>query len=291
MLRLLELISHLPLPACDLLGRLFGNLLYWIPNRNTRTAKINIRLCFPEMPATQQRQLLRRSMRATARTFLEMPSIWRGDPQTWLDRIDPGDAQEIMRERLSQGRGLIIAAPHLGNWEVGAHLLTDTAPVTVLYRPPRQPELEQLIVEGRSSSGGTVVPTTSRGVKALFKALRKGEMVAILPDQEPKGGGREAGVFAPFFGVPAYTMVLINRLVEKTGAPVVFVYVERVSGPRPFRFHLLDAPPGLDAADPIEAATALNKGVEACVRRCPDQYQWSYRRFSTRPNDEPSLYD
>lgn len=290
-LLLLRLIAHLPLPLCRALGTLIGALLYRIPNRTLRDTRTNLALCFPELSEREREQLAHQSLIESARTFIEMPSIWLGDPALWLSRIEIGDTQQTMRRLLAQGRGLIVAAPHLGNWEVGAHLLSDTAPVTVLYRPPRKPELEQLIVDGRSAKGARLVPTTTRGVKALFKALRKGEMVAILPDQEPKGGTAEAGVFAPFFGTPAHTMVLISRLAEKTGAPVVFVYVERTRQPKPYRFQLRMAPPGIGDPDPLVAATALNLGVENLVRECPRQYQWSYRRFRATEDNGPSRYD
>ena len=97
-------------------------------------------------------------------------------------------------------------------------------------------------------------------------------------------------MFAPFFGYPALTMVLINRLARKTGAPVVFTYVERLPAAGGYRMSFLPAPEGIDDPDPEIAAAALNLGVESCIRRCPEQYQWSYKRFSVRPDGAPSPY-
>lgn len=286
-----RLFALLPLPLCRGLGEAIGFLLYHIPNRNVHDARVNIDLCFPEMPKQEKERLVRRSLAETSKTFVEMPSVWLSDPDKWGDRVEGGEqAIEVMRGLLAQGKGLILAAPHLGNWEVGAPLLAKAAPVTVLYRPPRKPEFEELILRGRSATGCKMVATNPAGVKALFKALKKGEMATILPDQEPKAGGKEAGVFAPFFGVPASTMVLIGRLAAKTGAPVLYIYVERLKRKPGFRFHTVSAPGGMDDPDPLASATVLNRGVENCVLQCPEQYQWSYRRFRSRPDGGRSPY-
>ncbi|MFM1892018.1 MAG: hypothetical protein RLZ44_1095, partial [Pseudomonadota bacterium] len=166
--------------------------------------------------------------------------------------------------------------------------LASVAPTTVLYRPPREASMERVMVQGRAQGGGKLVPTTRQGVRALHRALAAGEMVAILPDQLPKQAGA-AGVFAPFFGTPTLTMSLVSRLARKTGAHVVLLYVARSADGR-YRVHWFDADPEIASDDAIAAATALNQGVEACVRQCPSQYQWTYRRFQASPDDGPSPY-
>ena len=130
------------------------------------------------------------------------------------------------------------------------------------------------------------MPSDAGGVRSLYQTLREGGVVAILPDQEPGAGG---GVFAPFFGIEAQTMLLLSRLARKTGAAVFFGYCERLPGGR-YRMRFHAAGPDIADSDPRTAATALNRGVEACVRECPAQYAWSYRRFRTRPPGEPPLY-
>ena len=221
---------------------------------------------------------------------MEMPGVWFGDPEEWLAKVQPGDGFNLPKTFLDQGKGLIIAAPHLGLWEAGVHYLAKISPVTVLYRPPREQILEEIIKSGRSRGGARLVPTTAQGVKMLYQALRKGEMVAILPDQEPKAAGRSAGVFAPLFGQPALTMVLLGRLARKTGAAVIYTYVERLSLGRGYRMHFLSAPDTISHADPAVAAAALNQGIENCVRRCPAQYQWTYKRFNATPVGRGSPY-
>jgi len=120
-------------------------------------------------------------------------------------------------------------------------------------------------------------------VRKLYKRLVDGGVVGILPDQQPKLGD---GEFAPFFGTPALTMVLLSRLAQRTGALVLFAFAERLPRGAGFRLHVLPAPPGIADPDLPTAVAALNRGVEACVRLAPAQYQWHYKRYSIRPPGE-----
>ena len=131
------------------------------------------------------------------------------------------------------------------------------------------------------------MPANTRGIRILYKALAQGQPVAMLPDQEPQAG---TGLFAPFFGVQAYSMVFLARLATKSGAPIVYAWCERLPWGRGYHLHFRAAPEATRADKIEDAVTATNLGVENCVRECPAQYQWSYRRFRTRPEGEASFY-
>lgn len=289
-LLLIRAASRLPLWLAQAFGTVIGQLFYWIPNREQENARINLELCFPELDQAEREQLLRRTLQENAKTLMEAPGTWLRDPAWWLQRIDGQGGERLLRDLLAQGKGLIIAAPHIGNWEVGVHFLASAAPITALYRPPRLQVLEEVIKRGREQNGAKLVATDAKGVKALYGALMAGEMVGILPDQQPKQGGKSAGVFAPFFGEPALTMVLVNRLAQRSGAPVVYMITERLPRARGYCMHWIMAPEGIADPDPEIAAAALNLGVEQCARRLPTQYQWSYKRFEARPDGGRSRY-
>ena len=278
----LRLLAALPLPVSQAVGWCVGNLAALVPNRERVNAEVNVALCFPDMPAQERRRFVRRALIENACTLLESPRAWLRDPEQLLGQVDPQDGADRIRALLARGKGLIFAAPHLGNWEMGVHFLTRTVRTTVLYRPPRQQVLESVMVEGRGRDLAQVVPTDASGIRALYQALGRGEAIAVLPDQQPKEEG-SAAVFAPFFGQEALTMTLLSRLARKTGAAVLYVFVERLPRGRGFRMHWLPAPDDIADPDPRVAATALNRGVERCVEICPTQYQWTYRRFRKRP--------
>lgn len=285
---LLKVLARVPLPLVWAMSRVVGWLLYRVPNRERHNARVNLRLAFPELEERDRAGLLRRVLRENASTMLEMPAAWCRAPDDWMRHMAFVEGESLMRDKLALGKGVLVAAPHLGNWEVGVHALSTLAPATILYRPPRRPDLEQLILSGRSRQGAKLVPIGPSAVRAMYAALKRGEMVAILPDQEPKPG-RGAGVFAPFFGHPALTMTLLGRLARRSGAPVLLGWAERKPGGR-YALHLREANAAVADEDEVVAATALNADIEAAVRTCPDQYLWTYRRFNCPPDGQPSPY-
>lgn len=195
-------LSLLPLIVLQRLGVIIGRLFYWVPNRERSNTRININLCFPDLAAAERERLVRQSLIEGAKSLLEMPKIWYGDPQRMVRELQLGEGVELPQLALRQNRGVIIAAPHLGAWEVGVHYLAQLAPATVLYRPPREQALEKLMVDGRSKGGAILVPTSTAGVKAMYEALFRGELVAILPDQQPRQAGKSAGYSPPFSMFP-----------------------------------------------------------------------------------------
>ena len=176
---------------------------------------------------------------------------------------------------------MLLLAPHIGNWEFVTHFLMHRHHVTALYRKPRIDQMDELVRSARQRGGATLLPATPRGLRNFYKTLAAGGLVAILPDQEPL---KNHGVFAPFFHLPALTMTLVAALLRRVPATVVYGWAQR--RPDGFDVHFREAPAGLDDPDDVVAAHRLNQGVEACVRECPEQYTWSYRRFRTRPPEE-----
>jgi KDO2-lipid IV(A) lauroyltransferase len=211
------------------------------------------------------------------KTHAEIAYLWQRPVGRVLSQVKGISGLEHLDR--SDGRGVIVLSPHLGAWELAGLYLSTLGPTTILYRP--QPLADGLIRDARARGGGQLAPTNPRGIRRLLQALKRGEYVGILPDQEPKAD--RGSVFAPFFGVQAFTMLLVSRLVQKTGARVVFLFAERLTRSRGYVLHCLNAPEGIDSDNDIEAATALNRGVERCIARCPRQYVWPYKRFRTRP--------
>ena len=286
LLALLKLLARLPLSLLHRLGWIVGRLFYLIPNRERRNALTNLQLCFPELDERARMELLASSLEHTGRTLFEISAVWFRPIEQVLALIrEVSGAEHLHRE---PGQGLIVLSPHLGCWEIAGLYLASRGPVTSLYRPPRQAIFEPIMKQARERSGAELVPTDAQGVRRLYKVLQSGGTTGILPDQQPDSD--KGAAFAPFFGVPALTMLLVNRLVRKTGAKVVFCYAERLPAGGGYHIHYLPGTPELAADDPIVAATALNQGVEICVRSTPEQYQWTYKRFKDQPADSPSLY-
>lgn len=272
-------MACLPLPVVHAIGVMIGWLLCWLPNSPRRIAESNLLRCLPEWNSAERHRLLQQNMRETGKTMLELGPLWLWQGQRVLQLIRSVSGEGAWQSALAQGRGGIAITPHLGAWEVAGLYVASRYPITILYRPSRL-GIDELIRNGRERLGGQAVPTDASGVRALYRALQAGEVLGILPDQDP---GREAGLFAPFFGQQALTMVLLSRLAMKYRCPVFLVVAERLSRGQGYALRF-DALPSVVGEGPLEASvTAVNAAVEQSVRRIPEQYLWAYKRFKTRP--------
>jgi len=285
---LFRLFSWLPLPAAHALGAALGWLFFVIPGKRRRTAEINLELCFPEMTAHARRRLLRRNLIEVGKSVVEIGVLWTRPKENLLRWVRRISGEDDLKQAMARGKGLILALPHLGTWEMIGMWGSIHYPMTSLYRAPPMSQMGTLMRAARERFGAHLVSADSSGIRALYRALEHGGLVAILPDQVPST--RSGSVFAPFFGIPASTMVLLSRLAAKTGAPVMFAYAERLPRGRGWHLHFLPAPPEIGQADSEASAAAVNAMVERCVRAAPEQYQWIYKRFRVRPHGEKTFY-
>ena len=281
---LVHIIALLPLRAARGLGAAIGWLAWAVKSRGAITTLTNLKACYPDMSDRELRRLAGRSMRHWGMTLCEIPVVWRrgGDSLAWVTDVHGADVAERIAQR---DRGVMIVSPHLGNWELMGYWGGSQGPITTLYQPPRRFDLDDLLVDARRKTGATLVPTNVRGVGQLIKALKKHELVGILPDMEPDMG---SGEFAPFFGVPALTMTLIHSLHQRSGAMIVLCFARRVRGG--FELVLLEPDEDIYSEDPVASVAALNHTIEKLVAMAPEQYQWEYKRFKRRPDGYPKLY-
>ncbi|MDR7088850.1 lysophospholipid acyltransferase family protein [Cellvibrio fibrivorans] len=281
-----KLLALLPLGVLRALGSAVGLMMWLLNGRAAKVTRENIALCFPELSPAQQTTLTRQSLQETAKTAMEAGAIWRNS-WAWLQgKIVALEGDEILRAKLAEGKGVLVLAPHHGNWEVVAPYLASVANLTAMYQPLDNPKMDELVLAGRSKLNITMAPTNRKGVMMLFKALQNGTIVGILPDQVP---GRDAGgEIAPFFGQPALTMTLVHGLIQRTGCAVCSCYAERVAGG--FKLVVMAADDQIYSEEQFASVTGLNASVAACVRRAPAQYQWEYKRFRRLPEPYPKRY-
>ena len=258
--------------------------------REHRVARRNVQLAFPQLDAAEQAVLHRAVMRTTALQALETLRFWTRPHARNLQSIRQVHGAQWLDAAIAAGRGVIVAAPHFGNWELLNQWLSTRTDLAILYRAPESAIGEAFLRRVRRDARVTQVRAEAAGIRELFKRLRAGGVVGILPDQQPKVG---EGDYAPFFGRAALTMTLLGRLAERSHASVVFAWCERIDHGPTFALHIESAPPGIDHPDPAAAVAALNQAVERIARRDPAQYQWTYKRWSRRPpgSNEPNPYN
>ena len=281
---LIRLVSFLPLPAAHALGTAMGKLMWFTDN--ARVAKINLRLCYPDLSEDQVDQLARESLIALGKTFAEMGMSWMWPIDKVQKLITQVEGLEHLEKALEDKNGIILIAPHLGNWEVLNHFFRQYLFMTVMYKPAKIPALDNFIFSTRKRVDVGLVPADRGGVESLYSLLDDKGVVAVLPDQEP---GKKSGVFAPFFGRPALTGKLIGELANNTSAYLLCCYAKRLDDGN-YAVVLKPAQEGIRNTDEVAAATALNLSIEECINDCPEQYQWNYKRFRRRPEGRSKLY-
>ena len=268
MTALFRLLAWLPLGLLHAIGWALGWAVYLLSPTYRRRFDAHL-----EQAGLRRRQA-RGAVGQAGALVTELPRLWFGRPVPvqW-----EGDAH--IEQALAAGRGIVFLTPHLGSFEVTAQAYAARygarQPMTVLFRPSRQPRLRVLVASARQRPGLAAAPTTMAGVKQLIKALRQGQSVGLLPDQVPPQG---LGVWAPFFGRAAYTMTLSARLAQQTGAAVLVAWGERLPWGRGYRVHVQplgrELPP-----DALAAATVINHAMEQVIAACPQQYLWGYARY------------
>jgi KDO2-lipid IV(A) lauroyltransferase len=288
---LAALVARLPWPWQRALADALAHRWLRRDARMSRIARRNLELAYPELLPGQRAELHAGVLRGTARQLFETLGLWTRPHARNLGAIRRTHGTELFDAALAAGRGLIVAAPHHGNWELLNQWLAARTPLAILYAPPESKVGEAFLnrVRANAADPGRVTQVRAEGpaIRQLIKRLKAGGVVGILPDQQPKLGD---GGFAPFFGRPALTMTLLPRLAQRTDAPVLFAWCERIgelpddAGPA-FALHIEAAPDAIAAEDPAVGVGALNAMVERIARRDPAQYQWTYKRWSIPPPD------
>lgn len=273
MLFLFRVLRLLPLSVLHNLGALLGWLAWLLSPAYRRHLHNN--LAQAGLPGLTAEAVI-----AAGQLVAELPKIWLRPQAELMRRVVKLSGQEHVDAAWASGRGILYLTPHLGCFEITAQYLAAHRPITVLYRPPKHAWLQPLFKAGRAANLKIAAADMS-GVRALIKALRQGEAVGMLPDQTPGNG---EGIWAPFFGRPAYTMTLAARLAD-TGACVLLTYAERLPYGAGYHVHFLPLSASL-AGTLDEKVAQLNREIEHVILQCPGQYLWGYNRYK-RPAGAP----
>jgi KDO2-lipid IV(A) lauroyltransferase len=282
----MRMFSWITPRAAQYLAPPLAAVVWYAVPRLRRVTRLNLRAVYPQMNAQRRKKIARASMTHYVRGIFEAGMLWYWPLERMYALFDEVRGMEQVEELISAGKGLIVAVPHYGSWEMLNLFLHSKGKAAVLYKPSKHPDLDAMLQEKRARAGAEMVPATGQGLRRMYKLLKEGGFVALLPDQEPTGGG---GQFAPFFGIEALTGVLLPRMAQRTGAPVVFAVCERRKGGR-YQVHLFKSEESIYSGDMREALTAVNHGIEQCIEVDTEQYLWAYKRFRNRPEGERSFY-
>ena len=284
-LALMLVMSWLPSRVLWVLGSALGSFASWFPTPNRGFAERNIELCFPEKTPAERALLVKQHFRLSGFAILSLSVTWFA-PRWRMEKFITLRDRHYIDEAFARGKNVILLAPHFIGLDMGGVRLSMEMKYVSMYRKARDPLLEYLFQQ-RARFGAVVVERMA-SLRPIIRYIRDGRPFYYLPDQDM---GERASVFVPFFNIPAATVTTLSRIAETTNAVVVPCVTSILPHGRGYEARLYPPFENFPTDDPVADARYMNERIEAWVREMPEQYMWTYRRFKTRPNDGPSLYE
>jgi KDO2-lipid IV(A) lauroyltransferase len=280
---LLWLLHFLPARLLAAAGTGMGLLLMRLARERRDVVETNLRLCFPDLPESERRQLRRRHFAALGRALAENTIAW------W------SGAERVRRLATIEGWGhfdrykdmpVIIFAPHFVGVDILAIRLSIEHDAVSMYSQQKNSVFNRFLVGRRARFRPIRLVSRQDGIRPVIRALKEGLPFFFLPDMD---FGPRGSIFVPFFGVPAATITALSRVAALTGAAVVPVVISQ----RPDMGYRIRIHPALEnfPGESVEADTRrMNAFIEERVWEMPEQYFWVHKRFKTRPEGEPRIY-
>ena len=275
MIRLfLSLCSILPLKINHLFGKLIGQLLYLFDSDAKKVSSQNIEICFPELTKQEQQTLVKKALIHTGKNLTESGLIWNqnfSDNANYVQKIN-GD------HYLDSSKKTILLVPHIGCWEITGRVLADSRKVTFMYKPLRSQKQNDYLFKRRNQGNLSMASADKAGVLMIQRALKNDKLVGMLPDQDP---GKDGGIMAPFFNKQVNTMTLLAKIAQKKNVQVLMFWAERLDQGKGYELNIEPIDLSANGETLEDQVASMNHSVESLIRRLPEQYMWSYRRFKS----------
>lgn len=287
-------LGVLPLPVAMRFAAAVAALIVRSSPRLRKIGLINLRIAFPEKTDAERMAILVASYRNLGRMAAECAHMTEINAANVRETVTPDDGpiwtNEIRPHLESQG--VLIVTGHFGNWEMCAYaygLLGN--PVSLVHQTIKNPLVDDWI-ERLRSGGGTRLFRKREAARSVLRSLKERKLVVLPLDQNQS---RRAGIFVDFFGVPANTSDGLARIALKTGAPIYPAFLLRDGESAHHRIVFLPRVEIGSIEDRDSAARELTQRctavLEAMIRKHPDHWLWTHKRWRTRPLGEPGLYE
>ncbi len=271
---ILWLFSIMPLKLNHFIGMLIGQYLYLTKSNSRVTVSKNIKLCFPKLSPEAQQILIKKSLIELGKGLSESGFIWFKD----FDDNAKYVTKTIGIQHLKNDKAVILLVPHFGCWELVGRIVSLSEPVVFMYKMLKEKQQNTWLLSKRHQGDLLMVPANKKGVIKLQRAINNKQLIAILPDQDP----REAGsILAPFFSQNTRTMTLLVRLARKNNAQVVMAWAKRLPNAKGYELHLKPIKILSDTNTLKDDVSLMNKAIEDLVTTQPEQYLWHYKRFKS----------
>jgi KDO2-lipid IV(A) lauroyltransferase len=270
----LAFCSLLPLKTNHSFGSFLGRLLYSFNSDAKNVSKQNLEICFPNLNPVDLQVLLKKVLIETGKNLTESGLIWNQSFKENAKLI-----RNIYGEHhLENSKKTILLVPHMGCWEITGRVLAENRKITFMYRPLSSRKQNDYLFARRNQGNLSMASADKSGILKIQRALTSGELVGMLPDQDP---GEEGGMMIPFFNKEVNTMTLLAKLAKKQNAQVLMFWANRLDTGKGYDLNFEPVDLSVDGDDIEARVGAMNKSIESLVRKLPEQYMWSYRRFKS----------
>jgi KDO2-lipid IV(A) lauroyltransferase len=275
MIRLfLSLCSILPLKINHIFGALIGKLLYIINSETKKVSIQNVEICFPELSLKDQNSLVKNSLIHTGKNLTESGLIWNQSFSKNATYVCNFNGEHY----LDNSKKTILLVPHIGCWELTGRVLASKRKVTFMYKPLRSQKQNDYLFKRRNKGNLTMASADKSGILKIQRALKNNELIGMLPDQDP---GEEGGIMSPFFNKQANTMTLLAKIANKNDLQVLMFWAKRLSKGKGYELNLEPVSLNENGGTLEEQVVSMNRSIEDLIRKIPEQYMWSYKRFKS----------
>jgi len=275
-LALMWSVAQLPFPVQIRIGQLLGLVTFNFARARRHVCEVNLRLCFPELGEEQRRQLVKKTFISNGIGLIEVAISWFRDPEDYRHRTTVS-GMENLEAALAEGRGVLLLCAHFTTLEFGGFLLSLFQQMDVTYRPNKNPLFQAAMFRGRKRHYANVFDR--KDVRGAMRSLKAGRILWYAPDQDY---GAKYSVFVPFFGNQAATITATSRFAKVNNSAVVFFSHYRNEDNSGYHLAFSPALEAYPSGDDETDATAINRLIEAAIRKQPDQYLWLHKRFKTQ---------
>lgn len=278
------LLHWLPLPILARIGEGIGSLLYLLLRRRRHICLTNLRLCFPQMPESERKEITLRHFQVYVRSVLERGILWWSSERR-LRKLIHVDYAMPMKDMVNSPT--IFMCPHFVSLDVAGVAVMLESSLCSIYTTQRNKSFDKALRQGRSRFRPVKLFSRAEGVKPIIRAMKENLPFFMLPDMD---FGAKDAEFIPFFGVPAATLTALPRIAAATHAKVIPVIASIRPGYDGWNVKFDQAWPDYPHADIVSSTRHMNAYIETEIVKMPAEYFWTHRRFKTRPEGEASVY-
>lgn len=264
----------MPLRLNHFIGGLIGRLLYLTNNESKRIISKNIAICFADLNQAQQQDLIKKSLIETGKSLTESGWVWQNSFQHNYKHI----VNTHGIKHIQDDKNVILLVPHFGCWEITGRVVSLYRPITFMYKELDNKKQNNLLLSFREQQDLYMVASNKQGILKLQRALKNNQLVAILPDQCPRG--KQGSIVSTFFGHRIKTMTLLVKLARHNNAKVLMMWAKRLDRGMGYELNIEPVNILSDTGVVEDDVRLMNHAIERLVKTKPQQYLWNYKRFN-----------